>query len=162
VLLVSLTFLGGLTISLFPMVPSAVDHQNISNSTMSGNGTLLATDTNNNKYIDGIYYTKDRNDPIQLIPSEDHIKDRNATSKLVSTEKNTPNYALTFWTYFIAKALFGLITSPAITIYDGAVLSHMQERGVDYGKQRAWGYIANALAPPLGGYMVDCITPGNF
>ncbi|CAL4095224.1 unnamed protein product, partial [Meganyctiphanes norvegica] len=37
-----------------------------------------------------------------------------------------------------------------------------QERGVDYGKQRAWGYIANALAPPLGGFMVDYITPGNF
>ncbi|CAL4095214.1 unnamed protein product, partial [Meganyctiphanes norvegica] len=109
VLLFSMALLSALSISLFTVVPSAVDHKNTSNMTLFDNGTLLATNSNQSEFSETtLDYRKDRNDPSQLIPLEDKRKNINDSSQLNSSEKITANYALTFWTYFTVKALFGL------------------------------------------------------
>ncbi|CAL4059938.1 unnamed protein product [Meganyctiphanes norvegica] len=70
-------------------------------------------------------------------------------------EQDKDNYATTFWSYLIVRIMFVLSQTGSYTLYDGAVMSYMQEHNLDYGMQKAWGTLAIGVSPFVGAVLKD-------
>nr|XP_053655059.1 uncharacterized protein LOC128704073 isoform X1 [Cherax quadricarinatus] len=150
---------AGLGAFLFTVVPSA-------NTTTV---YYLANGTTNNSLVNGMINGRDLTNGItngsnltyettNLINGK--INDSDLLNGRVTTVKVDPEkLTVTFWSYLVVRLLFGMFQSVGYTLYEGAVMAHVQERGINYGYQRAWGTMAVIVGSLLGGYLVD-ITSG--
>ncbi|XP_045138797.1 uncharacterized protein LOC123520531 [Portunus trituberculatus] len=62
---------------------------------------------------------------------------------------------ITFWTYLAVRTAHGALHVISYTLFDAAVMAEVQEKGTDYGFQRAWGTLAATAASFLSGYLVQ-------
>ncbi|KAK8405616.1 hypothetical protein O3P69_001854 [Scylla paramamosain] len=78
----------------------------------------------------------------------------NATSS-PKLEVDPELLTITFWTYLAIRVSHGVLNTVSFTLFDAAVMAEVQEKGTDYGFQRAWGTLAAAVASFLSGYLVQ-------
>uniref|UniRef100_A0A0K2UEI0 Putative LOC101737216 [Bombyx mori] n=1 Tax=Lepeophtheirus salmonis TaxID=72036 RepID=A0A0K2UEI0_LEPSM len=79
-----------------------------------------------------------------------------------NTQKNDvrdPN--LTFWSYLFVRTTLGVLTAASLMMFEGAVMSTIQELGGDYGIQRFVGNFGAIIFAPLGGYLLDISNDDN-
>ncbi|XP_071536271.1 uncharacterized protein [Panulirus ornatus] len=67
---------------------------------------------------------------------------------------------VTFWSYLAVRVTFGMFQAVGYTQFEAVVMAHMQEKGIDYGFQRAWGTLAVVISSFLSGYIVE--VTGSF
>eukprot|EP00096_Caligus_rogercresseyi_P011757 TRINITY_DN4734_c0_g1_i1.p1 TRINITY_DN4734_c0_g1~~TRINITY_DN4734_c0_g1_i1.p1 ORF type:complete len:792 (-),score=179.13 TRINITY_DN4734_c0_g1_i1:362-2737(-) len=86
-----------------------------------------------------------------------HCLVRIPRAKLCSnTQKNdVRDPALTFWSYLLVRTTLGVLTAASLMMFEGAVMSTIQELGGDYGIQRFVGNFGAIIFAPLGGYLLD-------
>ncbi|CAL4061791.1 unnamed protein product [Meganyctiphanes norvegica] len=69
--------------------------------------------------------------------------------------EDNDNYSTTFWFYLIVRGMLVVSQGGAYTLYDGSVMSYMQERNLDYGMQKLWGTLAVGISAFAGGWLRD-------
>nr|XP_015930368.2 major facilitator superfamily domain-containing protein 6 isoform X1 [Parasteatoda tepidariorum] len=68
------------------------------------------------------------------------------------------NRVLTFWVYFVLRILFNIFASICLTLLDATALAMVGAHGGQYGRQRFWAILAQALFSPVTGFLVDLLT----
>lgn len=84
-----------------------------------------------------------------------NITGRNTTIDIIPMHQENDNYATTFWSYLAVRGFFVFVQGGSYTLFEGAVMSYMQEKNLDYGMQRAWGTLAVGISPMVGGKLND-------
>lgn len=65
------------------------------------------------------------------------------------------NRVLTFWLYFFLRILFNVFASICLTLLDATALAMVEAHGGQYGRQRFWAILAQAVFSPVTGFLVD-------
>ncbi|CAL1297400.1 unnamed protein product [Larinioides sclopetarius] len=68
------------------------------------------------------------------------------------------NRVLTFWLYFFLRILFNIFASICLTLLDATALAMVEAHGGQYGRQRFWAILAQAVFSPVTGYLVDLLS----
>ncbi|XP_054708258.1 major facilitator superfamily domain-containing protein 6-like [Uloborus diversus] len=72
--------------------------------------------------------------------------------------RTTGNRVLTFWLYFILRILFNIFASICLTLLDATALAMVEAHGGQYGRQRFWAILAQAIFSPVTGFLVDLLS----
>ncbi|KAB7504846.1 Major facilitator superfamily domain-containing protein 6 [Armadillidium nasatum] len=62
---------------------------------------------------------------------------------------------VTFWLYFILRAIADLFPAVLISLFDAVVLTMVEQHGGDYGRQKMFGLFAIGTSAPIVGYFID-------
>ncbi|GBN29187.1 hypothetical protein AVEN_232828-1 [Araneus ventricosus] len=68
------------------------------------------------------------------------------------------NRVLTFWLYFFLRILFNIFASICLTLLDATALAMVEAHGGQYGRQRFWAILAQAVFSPVTGFLVDLLS----
>ncbi|GFT58823.1 MFS_1_like domain-containing protein [Nephila pilipes] len=68
------------------------------------------------------------------------------------------NRVLTFWLYFFLRILFNIFASICLTLLDATALAMVGAHGGQYGRQRFWAILAQAVFSPVTGFLVDLLS----
>lgn len=72
--------------------------------------------------------------------------------------RTTGNRVLTFWLYFFLRILFNIFASICLTLLDATALAMVGAHGGQYGRQRFWAILAQAVFSPVTGFLVDLLS----
>ncbi|XP_069156153.1 major facilitator superfamily domain-containing protein 6 [Procambarus clarkii] len=74
---------------------------------------------------------------------------------MTAFEVDSEKLVETFWYYLAVRTLFGMFQSVGYTLFEASVMTQVQERGINYGFQRAWGTLAVIVFSLISGYIID-------
>ncbi|XP_066984651.1 major facilitator superfamily domain-containing protein 6-like [Macrobrachium rosenbergii] len=85
------------------------------------------------------------------LSSESSIPSPNATVGEVDGSRQ----ALTFWVYIVIRTSYGVCNGATFILFDAAVMANVQESGISFGYQRAWGTVGAVVSSYLSGVIVE-------